>query len=134
MWKIFIHDNSFMSKEVGVLNLSEEERVIYAAIRKGPNVHIGKDTSVRLIHVGEYESGKFLIFSASLMESTFLEAKYPEYSSEGIMGKWLLYNSDGKPKLKFLQKIENVKDFLEEAQSTDNPEWIRRSYTINELL
>ena len=104
MWKLQLHDDTLMSRELKCLHLPIDEIVIYAAIRKGPTIHSKKETHVRLIHVAEFEPGMFLTFWASLLESTYLEARYPEYSQEGIMGKWLLHNSEGGPKLKFLQK------------------------------
>jgi hypothetical protein len=133
MWELYVHDGRIFSREVSRLLIPEDEIVFYAAICKGPTVHIGKETSVRLIHVAEYEPGLFITFKSSLLESTYLDARFPEFSEEGIMGKWLLHGVNGKPRLKFLQKIDAVQDFLEEAKSAENPQWIRRSYAIKEL-
>ena len=130
MWELSVFGSSLTSFKKSSFFIPPDDLVFTAAIKRGPTVHIGKKTSVRCIHVAEWENNSVLVFSATLLEASSIEARHPQFGEDGIMGKWLLSIStgDNEAKLKFLSLYDTTENFLEDVLSYDNPIWIRRGY------
>lgn len=113
------------------IHIPADDVVFVAVIKRGPTVHIGKSSVVRCYHLAEYDDAVRLGFSMSILDATATEVKYPDFSGEGIMGRWKLLSPKAGctiPKIALIEIFENVNEFLNEALDKSNPEWIRSSY------
>jgi hypothetical protein len=115
-----------------VIKVPADDVVFCAVLKKGPTVHISKSSKVRCTHIAEFNGVKntFLTFSMSILDATEADAKYPSFSTEGIMGKWKLIapKCGSVPSVILLGVFDHAEEFVAEAISTNNPEWVRNSY------
>ena len=129
MWTINVFNPNLHSSVASKLFIPADDVVFSAALKRAQTVHVGKETFVRCAHVAEYDkTGNTLIFPMTLLEATYVEAKYPEFVEEGLMGKWQLSKTNNTLRLKFLSSYSQPNEFLEDVLGPENPEWIKQSY------
>jgi hypothetical protein len=112
------------------IRIPADDVVFSAVLRKGPTTHVGKTSRVRCTHIAEYSKNSHILFFMSILEATATESRNPEFSSDGIMGKWKLVppKEGDVPLIVLLEVFDSVSDFVMEAIGPNNPEWVRKSY------
>jgi hypothetical protein len=126
MWAI----QAFGKREFSV-PIAADDVVFVAVLKRGPTVHIGKNSNVRCYHIAEYEPGIRLGLCMSILDATSTDMIYRDFSNDGLMGRWRLVAprpGTNVPRVALIESFENVSDFLTEALDRSNPEWIRSSY------
>jgi hypothetical protein len=126
MWSL----QTFGKREFS-LPIAADDLVFVAVLKKGPTVHIGKQSNVRCYHIAEYEPGTRLGFQMSILDATATDMNHRDFSEDGLMGRWrLLAPRQGTniPRVALVEAFENVNDFLIESLDRNNPDWIRSSY------
>jgi hypothetical protein len=103
MWSIDIFSSNLYSNRVSILKIPADDVVFSAVLKRSHTVHIGKETFVRCMHVAEFEDkNNHLVFPMTLLQATSVEARFPEFVDEGLMGKWQLSKSNNSLRLKIL--------------------------------
>lgn len=113
------------------LPIAADDLVFVAVLKRGPTVHIGKNSNVLCYHVAEYEPGTRLGFNMSILEATATEMTYQEFSEDGLMGRWRLIaprQETNIPRVALIEVFDDVNDFLIESLDKNNPDWVRSSY------
>ena len=127
MWSIrFRKQDSLHTVEI-----DPDDVVFYAVMRRGPTMHINGKTAVKCTHVAEDENGGMEL-NMSLLDATHVEHLNEEFKTIGVLGIWKLLKplGDKYPTFKLERLVSNADDFLAEAKSIANPEWVRKCYTI----
>lgn len=125
MWSIkFRRDDTVCG-----ITIEPDDVVFYAVMKRGPTIHIGGKTAVRCSHVANHFRG-YLELNMSLLDASHVEHLNEEFCTIGVMGAWKLLkpNGDSIPTFKLEKLITNADDFLQEAKSESNPQWVRESY------
>jgi hypothetical protein len=129
MWKLLLHSGNITKK----LDIEPDDIVFYAILKRGPTIHVNGTTTVRCFDIAEFhENGERLSFQMSLLDATYVESFYPDFLTHGIMAKWKLNVPKLIPQvpyISFLNIIDNVTEFISFATHTNNPEWVRSSYS-----
>ena len=157
MWKI----EEYYEKQKGnkYLQILNDDIEFVAILKRGPTFHENRRSLVKCMHIiPRYEDNKesdemseedkekkeqgYLNFYTSVLEATKIEAKYPEFYEDGLMGKWKLIAPSlavtkenlNHPTIKLVEYFSDVYEFFKCASNEVNPDWIRKSYTVNEHL
>ena len=126
MWNIRAH-----GKTDFFINIEPDDVVFVAVLKKGPTVHINKSSLVRCHHVAEYDENVFLSFPMTILDATSILIEFPESTEDGLMARWKLVIPKSPcifPNIQIIEMYTNVSEFIIDASSESNPEWIRKSY------
>jgi hypothetical protein len=111
------------------LTIPPDDVVFTAILVRGPTRHTKFASTATAFHLPE-ASGCQLEFSMTVLEASAIDAKYPDFGDDGLMGRWKLIapKATSGPSVCLLKAFEDPKLFLTEALSTENPDWVRTLY------
>jgi hypothetical protein len=152
MWKI----EEYYEKQKGnkYFQILNDDIEFAAILKRGPTFHENRKSLVKCMHIiprydvdeETYEMSEedkrkkeeqgYLNFYMSVLEATKIEAKYPEFYEDGLMGKWKLIapSTGNHPTIKLVEYFSDVYEFFKCANNEVNPNWVKNSYTFHEHL
>lgn len=146
MWKIEEHRKKQKGNTYFLIENDDIEFV--CILKRGPTFHEHRTSRVKCMHIiprfdddnkdeidKEKKEQGYLNFYMSVLEATKIEAKYPEFCEDGLMGKWKLIapplfinEKNNHPTIKLVEYFSDVHEFFTCASNEINPYWIRQSY------